>query len=130
MAEPSPSQLINDWVTAAKSKNLTALGSLYTSDAVLCVTPPPPPDINIGGSAIINYFQESFGAGWVLTDVTTLATTPGTDPNWAWAYGHWNGTVTQNSKVTQLSGCWSMLCVNQPPPAGNWLILQQTIVTE
>ena len=38
MPEQSPSQLINDWQTAAKDKDAKTLQNFYTDKAVLCAT--------------------------------------------------------------------------------------------
>ena len=38
MAEQSPSQLINDWQTAAKNKDATTLANYYADNAVPCAT--------------------------------------------------------------------------------------------
>ena len=95
MAEPSPSQLINDWVTAAKSATkqnaksvAQTIANLYTNNAVLCATPegivknqPNPPNI-------FSDYEQNFEAGWVLTGVSDQSINQGTAPNWAWAYGN------------------------------------------
>jgi ketosteroid isomerase-like protein len=124
MAEPSPSQLINDWVTAAQNKDANKLANFYTSDAVLCSTPE---GIVKGRTDIGNDYKTNFAAGWVLTKISDQSVNPGTDKDWAWAYGNWSGALSK----TSLTGSWSILLVNQPTSSNqpNWLIQQHTIVT-
>lgn len=135
MAEQSPSQLINDWVAAAKSATkqnaksvAQTIAGYYTNNAVLCATPegivknqPNPPNI-------FSDYEQNFGAGWVLTGTSDQSINQGTDPNWAWAYGKWSGTFPG---LGNLTGTWSILLVNQGPSGqANWLIQQHTIVTD
>jgi len=145
MPESSPSQLINDWVTAAKSATpnnapsvAKTIAGFYTSDAVLCATEgiiknqPNPPNI-------LADYEQNFEAGWVLTGISNQSVNPGgTGQHWAWAYGQWTGTVPNPNpnppsgepKILQLQGCWSILFANQSTSAEpNWLIQQHTIVT-
>jgi hypothetical protein len=135
MAETSPTQLINDWQTAAKDKDANKLGNYYTDNAVLCATE----GIISGKSNISGDFAEQFKFGFVLTAASPQAINPGTpsDPgtpsNWAWAYGQWNGSAPYpppSGPVTPLSGYWSILLVNQAASGpANWLIQQHSIVT-
>ena len=123
MAEQSPSQLINDWVKAAEAKDAKTLANFYTSDAVLCATPE---GIVKGQTAIGNDYEQNFGAGWVLTEIPNPSVHLGAGQEWAWAYGTWKGAF----KGT-LTGCWSIVCVNQGTSARpDWLIQQHTIVTD
>jgi ketosteroid isomerase-like protein len=122
MAETSPTQLINDWQTAAKKKDANTLGSYYTDNAVLCATE----GIISGKSNISGDFAEQFKNGFVLTEATPQAVNLGAS-NWAWAYGQWSGSAPQ---VGNLSGYWSILLVNQAASGpANWLIQQHSIVT-
>jgi hypothetical protein len=131
MAEQSPSQVINDWVAAAKSatkenaQNVAkTIAGYYTSDAVLCATPE---GIIKTRTAIESDYAQNFGAGWVLTGTSNQSINQGTDQDWAWAYGQWTGTAPN---LPPLSGCWSILLVNQGTSGQpNWLIQQNTIVT-
>ena len=130
MPESSPSQLINDWVIAAKSATpnnapsvAKTIAGFYTSDAVLCATPE---GIVKGRTAIGNDYEQNFGAGWVLTEIPNPSVHLGAGQEWAWAYGKWKGAF----KGT-LTGCWSIVCVNQGTSARpDWLIQQHTIVTD
>jgi len=132
MAESSPTQLINDWQTAARNKDANTLGSYYTDNAVLCAT-----EGNISTkSNIIGDFAEQFKGGFVLKEASAQSINPGTgtDPDWAWAYGQWSGTAPYpppSGPATALSGYWSILLVN-PATSGpaNWLIQQHSIVTK
>jgi hypothetical protein len=137
MAEQSPSQLINDWVTAAKSANpnnanttATTIANFYANNAVLCATE----GIITDRSNILTDYEGQFGAGWVLTGISNESINQ-TNQDWAWAYGQWAGTVPNPTpsepKTLQLQGCWSILFVNQPTSNNqpNWLIQQHTIVT-
>src|SRR5262249_56803264 len=56
MAEPSPSQLITDWQTAAKNKDATTLEKYYADNAVLCATE----GIISGKSSISGDFKTQF----------------------------------------------------------------------
>jgi ketosteroid isomerase-like protein len=131
MPESSPTQLINDWQTAARNKDANTLGSYYTDNAVLCAT-----EGNISTkSNIIGDFAEQFKGGFVLKEASAQSINPGTgtDPDWAWAYGQWSGTAPYpppSGPATALSGYWSILLVN-PAKSGpaNWLIQQHSIVT-
>jgi ketosteroid isomerase-like protein len=134
MPEQSPSQLINDWQTAAKNKDATTLENFYTDKAVLCATEGVIP----GKSSISGDFQQQFKFGWTLTGISNQSINDGTDKDWAWAFGQWAGTVpnpdpnppVKEPTTLQLQGCWSILCVNEGTSAQpNWLIQQHTIVT-
>jgi hypothetical protein len=137
MAEQSPSQLINDWVTNAEKANpnnaktvATTVANLYTNNAVLCATE----GIIKDRSNILNDYEQNFGFGWVLTGISNQSPINQINQDWAWAYGQWTGTVPNPkdpSKILQLQGCWSILFVNQPTSNNqpNWLIQQHTIVT-
>jgi ketosteroid isomerase-like protein len=135
MAEQSPDQLINAWEAAAKNKDATTLEGFYTDTptAVLCATE----GIITGKSQILGDFSTQFTAGWVLSGITTKGTNEKNDM--AWAYGTWNGTFPNpnpknppHDNLLQLQGCWSLLMFNQPSSnnQANWLIAQQTIVTD
>jgi hypothetical protein len=136
MAEQSASQLISDWVAAAKSANTnnahtvaTTIANFYANNAVLCTTPDAFTKIGIvnGQSDIEKDYEANFGAGWVLTEITpNQPQINSIDQNWSWAFGQWTGTFSG----TQLSGSWSILFNNQPTSGQpNWLIQQHTIVT-
>jgi hypothetical protein len=130
MAETSPSQLINDWVTAAKAKNATTIAGFYADDAVLCATPE---GIVNGRTAIEKDYAQNFGGGFVLTGISNQSINPGTPTpsNWAWAYGQWNGSAPfppGSGPVTPLSGYWGILLVNKGSTNNpDWLIQQHTI---
>jgi hypothetical protein len=137
MAESSPTQLINDWVAAAKSATkqnaptvAAKIADYYTNNAVLCATPE---GIINTQKNIENDYAQNFGAGFVVTGISNQSINPGKDQDWAWAYGDWNGSSPYpppNGPVIQLSGCWSILLVNQGTTGQpNWLIQQHTIVT-
>ena len=130
MAEQSPSQLLNDWVKAAEAKDAKTLANFYTTDAVLCATPE---GIIETRTAIEKDYEQNFAAGWVLTGTSNQSVNPGTDQDWAWAYGQWSGTAPNQNpppNTLQLTGCWSTLLVNQGTSGQpNWLIKQHTIVT-
>ena len=134
MPEQSPSQLINDWQTAAKNKNATTLENFYTDKAVLCATE----GVISEKSNISADFAAQFGFGWTLTGISNESINQGTDTDWAWGYGQWTGTVpnpnpnppVKEPTTLQLQGCWSILFVNQGTSTQpNWLIQQHTIVT-
>jgi hypothetical protein len=129
MAEQSPSQVINDWVAAAKSatkenaQNVAkTIAGYYTSDAVLCATPE---GIIKTRTDIENDYAQNFGAGYVLTGISNQSINPEKEQDWAWAYGQWTGTFQGT-----LTGYWSILLVNEGTiNQPNWLIQQHTIVT-
>jgi hypothetical protein len=131
MAEQSPSQLINDWQTAAQSSDTpsnkaTKIASLYAGSAVYCATE----GIIQGQSNIKTDYEQNFQAGWVLKGISNQSINQGTDKDWAWAYGQWTGSAPdpQDPKtILQLQGCWSILFV--APTSNNWLIQQHTVVT-
>jgi hypothetical protein len=127
MAEPSPSQLLSDLEAAAKAKDADKLATYYASDAVFCGTPE---EIVTGQTAIKNDFAKQFQDGWVLTGITpNQPSINQINQNWAWAVGQWTGSFPA---LGPLSGCWSILLVNQPTTGQphNWLIQQHTIVTD
>src|SRR5215472_18133307 len=101
MAEPSPSQLINDWVTAAKSATpnnapsvAKTIANLYTSNAALVATPEGVVNTQ---NAIEKDYAQNFGAGWVLTGITpNQPSINQINQNWAWAVGQWSGTLSGN----------------------------------
>ena len=134
MPEQSPSQLINDWQTAAKDKDAKTLQNFYTDKAVLCATE----GIISDKSNISGDFAMQFGFGWTLTGITNESINQGTDEDWAWGYGQWTGTVpnpnpnppVKEPTTLRLQGCWSILFVNQGTSTQpNWLIQQHAIVT-
>jgi hypothetical protein len=142
MAETSPTQLINDWLAAAKSATkanaptvATTLAGYYTSDAVLCAAE----GIIKTKSAIEQDYARNFGFGFVVTGISNQSINPGPPPpgtttsNWAWAYGQWNGNSPfppPSGPVTPLSGNWSILLVNKGSTNNpDWLIQQHTIAT-
>jgi ketosteroid isomerase-like protein len=123
MAEQSPSQLINDWQTAAKNKDASTLEKYYAGNAILCATE----GIISGNSGISADFKTQFTNGWALTAISNQVINQGTGANWVWAYGQWSGTYPQ---LGALQGSWSLVLVNQPiNNQPNWLIQQHTIVT-
>jgi hypothetical protein len=137
MAESSPSQLITDWIATAKSATkenaptvAQKIAGYYTNNAVLCATPE---GIINTRKAIENDYAQNFGVGFVVTGISNQSINPGTSQDWAWAYGQWNGSSPYpppSGPVTQLSGCWSILLVNQGASGQpDWLIQQHTIVT-
>jgi len=137
MAEQSPTQLINDWLAAAKSANPShaktvaqKIAGYYTDNAVLCATPE---GIVNGRTAIEQDYEQNFEAGFVVTGISNQSINTVTGQPWAWAYGLWNGSSPfppPSGPVTQLSGCWSILLVNQGTSGqANWLIQQHTIAT-
>jgi hypothetical protein len=131
MAEQSPSQLISDWVTAARStaspsNKAATIANLYTNNAVYCATE----GIIQGQSNIKADYEQNFTAGWVLKGISNQSINQGTDKDWAWAYGQWTGSAPdpQDPKtILQLQGCWSILFV--APTSNSWLIQQHTVVT-
>ena len=141
MAEQSPSQLVNDWVTNAEKANpnnaktiATTIANFYANNAVLCATE----GIVQGQSYISADYEAQFTAGWVLKGISNQSINQGTAANWAWACGQWTGTVpnpdsnppVKEPTTLQLEGCWSILFVNQGTSTQpNWLIQQHTIVT-
>jgi hypothetical protein len=129
MAEQTPTQLINDWQTAAKNKDAKKLETYYTGNAVLCATE----GIIQSNSSISDDFAAQFQGGFVLTAISNQTINPGgTGQPWAWAYGQWSGRAPYpppSGPVTNLSGYWSILLVNQGSGEPNWLIQQHTIVT-
>jgi ketosteroid isomerase-like protein len=119
----TPSQQIQKCVSDATSKNATSIAQIYTTDAVLCATE----GIIKGQNNIKSDFEKQFKAGWTLTNIANEVDNVKAD--WGWSYGSWSGTFP-NPKPPHanvpVQGSWSIVWVLHN---GNWLIQQQTIVT-
>jgi ketosteroid isomerase-like protein len=123
MAQNSPSDQVQAWVTAAKNKDADSVSKLYTTDAVLCATE----GIIKGQSNIKDDFAAQFKAGWTLTNITNETDNVRTE--WGWSYGSWSGTFPNPQPpptTLDVQGSWSVVWVLQ---GGTWLMQQQSIIT-
>lgn len=131
MAQNTPADQVQKWVTAAKNKNAESIAALYTTDAVLCATEGI---IKNQGNTnnIRDDFKTQFGAplNWTLTNITGEVDNVSPGANWGWSYGTWSGTVNNPnpppSGPVPVQGSWSVVWVLQ---SGTWMIQQQSIVT-
>ena len=130
MAQNTPADQVQKWVTAAKNKDADSIAALYTTDAVLCATEGI---IKNQGNTdkIRDDFKAQFGPplNWTLTSIIDEVDNVPSGANWGWSYGAWSGTVTNPQPPPQnlnVQGSWSVVWVLQ---SGTWMIQQQSIVT-
>jgi hypothetical protein len=134
MAQNTPADQVQAWVTAAKNKDANSIAALYTTNAVLCATE----GIIKGQDDIRNDFETQFGAplNWTLTNITdevdNVVVEPPKPNAWGWSYGAWSGTVNNPnpppSGPVPVQGSWSLVWIWDSQKA-LWMIQQQTIVT-